>query len=102
MDQTVGTHAAPHRRRRFHCTLVAAGAGLAIVLGGLGIASAQTGPDETTTTATVPRDGGPRHGPARHALRGGFAAAARAIGITKHELRTSLRNGRSIAQVAQS
>jgi hypothetical protein len=78
MDQTVGTHAAPHRRRRFHCTLVAAGAGLAIVLGGLGIASAQTGPGETTTTTTVPRDGGPRHGPGRHALGGGFAIVAQA------------------------
>ncbi len=103
MDQTVRNHAAPDdRRRRFRRTLVAVGAGFAIALGGLGIASAQTGPGETTTTTTAPGDGEPRHGPGRHALRGGLAAAARAIGISKEELRTAVRNGRSIAEVAQS
>ena len=45
------------------------------------------------------RDGRGRHGPGPKA---GLAAAARVIGVSEADLRTALRSGQTIAQVAQS
>ncbi len=92
----------PVRTRRARRTVIAVLAGLSITLAGLGIAAAQTGQGDSPTSTTVPADGerGPR--PGRHALHVGLAAAAKAIGVSEEELRTALRSGQSIAQVAQS
>jgi ssDNA-specific exonuclease RecJ len=89
------------RGRRLRRTLVAAGAGLGMMLAGLGIATAQTGGSDPPTTTTVPADGERRPG-RHHGVRVSLAAAASAIGIGEDELRTALRSGQSIAQVAQS
>jgi hypothetical protein len=90
------------RSRRFRRTLVAAGAGLGMTLAGLGIATAQTGQGDPPTSTTVPDDGARRPGPGQWGPRPGLAAAANAIGVSEDELRTALRSGQSIAQVAQS
>ena len=89
------------RGRRLRRTLVAAGAGLGMMLAGLGIATAQTGGSGPPTTTTVPADGERRPG-RHHGVKVSLAVAANAIGIGEDELRTALRSGQSIAQVARS
>lgn len=91
----------PERRR--HTGFLTAGAVVAMVLAGLGIAGAQTSDTPTTQPAAreqqAPADGERRGpGPAKVNL----AVAAGAIGISVDELRTALQSGQSIAQVAQS
>jgi hypothetical protein len=71
-----------------------------MTLAGLGIATAQTGQSDAPTTTTAPADGARAAGP--HGPKPGLAAAAGAIGVSEDELRTALRSGQSIAQVAQS
>ena len=93
---------ADDRGRRLRRTLVAVGAGLGMTLAGLGIATAQTGQDDTPTSTTVPADGPRRPGHRHHGPGPALAAAAGAIGIAEDELLTALRSGQSIAQVAQS
>ena len=105
MDDTARPETAPSAPgddggRRFRRTLVAAGAALGMTLAGLGIATAQTGNDPPTTT-TLPADGERRPG-RHHGVKVSLAVAATAIGISDDELRTALRSGQSIAQVAQS
>jgi hypothetical protein len=89
------------RGRRLRRTLVAAGAALGMTLAGLGIAAAQTGQGDPPGT-TVPADGDRHPRPGRHRPGPALGAAAGAIGISEDELRTALRSGQSIAQVAQS
>ena len=89
------------RGRRLRRTLVAAGAGLGMLVAGLGIASGQTGGSGPPTTTTVPADGERRPGGHR-GVKASVAVAANAIGIGEAELVTALRSGQSIAQVAES
>lgn len=99
-------------KRRLHTGFLTAGAVVAMVLAGLGVAGAQTGDPPTTTepaqsTAPAPsaqgddeaRKAGCHHG---HHRKANLATAASTIGVTEEELRTALRGGQSIAQVAQS
>lgn len=93
----------PERRR--HTGFLTAGAVVAMVLAGLGIAGAQTSEAPTTQAPA----GQERQAPAGEARRGGpkggpvnLGVAAGAIGISVDELRAALRSGQSIAQVAQS
>lgn len=101
-------------KRGLHTGFLTAGAVVAMVLASLGVAGAQTGDSTPTTEATEParspRSASSEQGdeaPKAHCHRGpglkaGLATAASTIGVTKEELRTALRDGRSIAQVAQS
>src|SRR5688500_2762018 len=90
-------------KRRLHRGLLTAGAVVAMVLAGLGVAGAQTG-DSTTTTAPAgaeaPEESGRKHG--RHVFKANLDTAADAIGISREDLLTQLGDGKSIAQVAQS
>lgn len=95
-------------KRTLHRGFLTAGAVVAMVLAGLGVAGAQTGAPPTTTDpaqSTAQADEGRKahchhkHGPG---LKAGLAAAASTIGVSEEELRTALRDGQSIAQVAQS
>lgn len=93
----------PERRR--HTGFLTAGAVVAMVLAGLGIAGAQTGGTTSTTQAPAaqgqaPAADGERRGPGPAKIN--LAVAAGAIGISVDELRTALQSGQSIAQVAQS
>ncbi|HUR18489.1 MAG TPA: hypothetical protein VMZ51_06065 [Acidimicrobiales bacterium] len=105
----------PRTRGRLNSTIVAAGAALAMVVAGLGIAGAQTGSSSTTTPdsspnsadapADKPAEGACHAGPGRGHHPGAKVAlsvAAGAIGISEADLATALRSGRSIAQVAGS
>ena len=119
------------RGRGLRSGLLAAGAAFGMTLAGLGIAGAQIDdatqgsttttaaaqsepdtsapaqPSPETTQAPAPApstqqapDGMRRHGPGHKGAN--LAIAARAIGIPESELLTALRDGQSIAQVAQS
>jgi len=95
----------PYRGRRFRRNAVAVGAAVGLTLGGLGVAAAQT--DSSTSTAAAPAapappaDGrGHRGGPGKAGV--GLVTAAKAIGISKADLKTALRNGQSVPQVAES
>ena len=97
--------AVPVRGRRFRRNAVAVGAAIGLTLGGLGVAAAQT--DSSTSTAAAPAapapppgETGHRGGPGKAGI--GLATAAKAIGINEADLQTALRNGQSVAQVAQS
>ena len=95
----------PDRGRRFRRNAVAVGAAIGLTLGGLGVAAAQTDSSTSTTAAPAapaPPPGGPGHrgGPGKHGV--GLATAAKAIGVSEADLQTALRNGQSVAQVAQS
>ena len=87
------------RGRDLRRTVVAAGAALGMTFAGLGIATAQTGQDGPPTSMKAPTE---HRDPGRPGIKPGLAAAATAIGVTEDELRTALRDGQSIAQVAQS
>lgn len=97
-------------QRGLHRGFLTAGAVVAMVLAGLGVAGAQTGDSTTPTTeapqasqsgqaedAVRPADCGPGH-----RGKANLAVAASTIGVTEEELLTALRGGQSIAQVAQS
>lgn len=96
----------PLRPNRLSSVILASGAAVAMVLAGLGIASAQT--DETPpTTAPVASSAAPssdekavddKGGDRCH--KEGLTAAAAAIGISDDELRNQLRDGKTIAAVA--
>lgn len=100
-----GAEPVPDRGRRVRRNVVAVGAAIGLTLGGLGVAAAQT--DTTSSTAVAPAAPAPPADPGR-GLRGGaklgvgLATAATAIGISEADLQTALRNGQSLAQVAQS
>jgi len=92
----------PGRGRRFRRNVVAIGAAAGLTLGGLGIAGAQTsgGP-----TAPQPAPGAERHrkgGPGQKDDKPRLEAAAKALGVSEAELQTARREGKSLAQVAQS
>lgn len=99
------------RGRSLRATILAAGAALGMTLAGLGIASAQT---EGVTPKAPSAAEAPEVAKAREARQGEKAAhhrghdfvdltiAAKAIGITEEELRKELRDGKSIAQVAEA
>ena len=106
---------ARRNRGRLSSTIVATGAAAALTLAGLGMAGAQTGSSSTTTPelsapaahahAGKPPEGARRPGPRKgHHLRVRkvLATAARTIGISRSELKTALRSGQSIADVARS
>ncbi|MEO7442175.1 MAG: hypothetical protein ABIW46_01420 [Acidimicrobiales bacterium] len=106
LDSAGGPGRAPNRQSR-RSGIFAAGAVFGLVLGGLGIAGAQTpGGSSTTAPGFAPAAGeaGHRSGGPGHKGFGGphLAAAAKAIGISEADLVTALRSGQSIAQVAQS
>ncbi len=104
----------PHRASRptrLTSGLVAGGVALGAVLAGLGIASAQTttttaeNPPAASTEATPPADApadgakdGRRGHP--HFVRAEIGVAADALGMTKADLATELKAGKSIAAVA--
>jgi hypothetical protein len=77
-----------------------------LVVGGAGTAfAADTGGSGTGTSGPAPATAGPlaRHPALRQGLRRAVVKiSADTIGIDVKELRTDLRNGQSIAQVAQS
>lgn len=87
----------PERRR--HTGFLTAGAVVAMILAGLGIAGAQTS-DTTTSTQAPAAVEGERRGPGPAKVN--LAVAAGAIGISVDELRSALQSGQSIAQVAQA
>lgn len=98
---------APRTRDRFSSRVVAVGAALGLTLAGLGIAGAQTVSSTTTTSpngsaAHSASEGHRCHGFHRAGVKPSLAVAAATIGISEDELRTALRSGQSIAQVAQS
>lgn len=102
-------------RDRLNSRIVAVGAALGLTFAGIGIAGAQTGstmtPESPPPSASA-EDPGHRKGPGRHdhracgRHRGGVKAAlsvaAAAVGISEEELRTALRSGQSLAEVARS
>ncbi len=78
---------------------------------GPGFAGAQDTEDPTTTTTvegdtstegTEEAPGGMRCGPGRHVIRAGLEAAAEAIGIEPADLREAVRDGQTIAEVAEA
>lgn len=105
-----GTAPQRDRGRTFRSGMLAAGAALGMTLAGLGVAGAQTGgPPPTTAPAPETEEGAHAtggcegRGPGHHGRRlAHFAAAAKAIGVSEEELRTALRSGQSLAQVAES
>lgn len=99
MDPTESTPEPVRPPRRLQRGVLTAGAVVAMVLAGLGVAGAQTGDAPTSTTAAAESAEGKR------VLRPGKAhldTAAEAIGIPRSELLAQLEDGKSIAQVAQS
>ena len=103
----------PSPKPRLHRGVLTAAAAVAMVLAGLGVAGAQTGETPTTTKAEEPAataegDIEAAKEPGCHEGHGGpgrkpkLEAAAEAIGISREDLVTALRDGQSIAQVAQS
>lgn len=94
-------------RDRVNSRIVAVGAALGLTLAGLGIAGAQTDSSTTTTEPKTSSSEGPAAGHRGHAfhragVKPSLAVAAGALGIDEEELRTALRSGQSLAQVAQS
>lgn len=100
-----------YRPNRLTSVIVASGAAFAMVLAGLGIASAQTDETPPTTTAPAVAEGAPapdekpaphQEGHRRHrrAHKVGLSSAATALGISEDELREQLRAGKTIAAVA--
>lgn len=88
-------------------SLALAGGGVAgAMLGVPALSSAQDSTEATTTTtaSTSASSATPDHaGPGRFGHRGeGLAVAAEALGMTEDELKTELRAGKSIAQVAEA
>jgi hypothetical protein len=116
MDSSESTSPEPNPKRGLHRGVLTAAASVAMVLAGLGVAGAQTDgtavptvtkaekPAATTEGNVEPtkepgcHDGHHRH-PGRKAK---LDTAAEAIGISREDLVTALRDGQSIAQVARS
>ena len=96
----------PVRPTRLTAGIVAGGAAVAMVLAGLGIASAQTddGAGSTTTPPAASAEGegagGRPHRHHRHHHRPSLGIASTALGIPVEDLRTQLREGRSLAAIA--
>lgn len=95
----------PYRPNRLTSGIVAGGAAFAMVLAGLGIASAQT--DEGSTTTEAPSDsapaegeraGRPHRGHHHHAPR--LTLAATFLDIELDDLRTQLQDGKTLADIA--
>lgn len=94
----------PYRPNRLTSGIVAGGAAFAMVLAGLGIASAQT--DDSTTSeapaASAPaegeRAGRPHRGHHHHAPR--LTLAATFLDIELDDLRTQLQDGKTLAAIA--
>jgi len=88
-----------------------AAVGATLVAGAVGVvtlpvAGAASAPTDAVTAATAPTDGSlvaHRHRPVRRAvLRDAGRTAAEAIGVEPSALRDALRDGQSIAEVAQA
>ncbi len=95
----------PGQGRRFRRNVVAVGAAVGLTLGGLGVAAAQTDSSTSTTAAPAapaPPATGPGHRGGGRKVKIGLATAAKTIGISEADLKTALRNGQSLAQVAES
>lgn len=95
----------PYRPNRLTSGIVAGGAAFAMVLAGLGIASAQT--DDSTTSeapaASAPADGegvGRPHRGHHHHHAPGLSLAATFLDIELDDLRTQLREGKTLAAIA--
>ena len=95
------------RPNRLTAGIVAGGAAFAMVLAGLGIASAQT--DDATSDSTTPpaaAEGGTpapdaghrRHGPGD--VRPSLAVAASTLGISEDAVKAQLQAGKSLAEIA--
>jgi hypothetical protein len=86
--------------------IVAGGAAFAMVLAGLGIANAQTSdsssdtPSTATAPAPAPGDGDGHHHRPRAVLGFSLDVAASTLGISEDDLRTQLRSGKSLADIA--
>ena len=86
--------------------LTAAALTAALATGGVGgallgrplVTSAQQSDDSTTTTEELDDGGGRRH---RHGVHLALEAAAEALGISVEDLRSALRDDRTIADVAE-
>lgn len=105
-------------RRGLNSTIVAAGAAVAMMLAGLGIAGAQV--DDAPPAEPPPAERGPAAGEHRkedchrkgdhdgrrhrrqHRAGPGIEIAARAMGMPREDLVTALRSGQSVADVARS
>ena len=88
----------PWRPNRLTSGIVAGGAAFAMVLAGLGIASAQT--DGSTTTPPPAASAEGRHPHRHHALRIALDTAATTLGMSEGDLRAQLRDGKSLAEIA--
>jgi polyhydroxyalkanoate synthesis regulator phasin len=91
----------PYRPNRLTSGIVAGGAAFAMVLAGLGIASAQT--DEGSTTTEAPAASAPAEGEGAGRPHGGHhhhALAATFLGLEHDELRTQLEEGKTLADIA--
>jgi hypothetical protein len=106
MDQNPDTPTTPSLRpNRLSAGLLAGGATFAMVLAGLGIASAQTDDGSTTTTPPAPAAPAEGQGAGRshrhhHHLRASLAIASQVLGIPAEDLRTQLQEGKSLATIA--
>lgn len=111
-----GAEPGPDRGWRVRRNVVAVGAAIGLTLGGLGVAAAQTDTSSSTTAAPAApapsapdlgrgHGGGGKNGAGKDGggkQKVGLATAATAIGISEADLQTALRDGQSLAQVAQS
>jgi cytochrome c553 len=85
------------RPNRLTSGIVAGGAAFAMVLAGLGIASAQTDGSTTTTSPAASAEGRPHH---PHGIKIAIDTAAKTLGISEGELRSQLQAGKSLAEIA--
>lgn len=92
----------PFRPNRLTSGIVAGGAALAMVLAGLGIASAQTDGSTTTDPPAAPAEGDGTAAPHRRRGSGwaGLSTVATTLGTTVEELEAKLAAGQTIAAVA--
>ncbi len=92
----------PFRANRVTSGIVAGGAALAMVLAGLGIASAQTDDAPATpppvASADSPEAG--RHGGHHPGVKAKLSTVATILGISEADLRAQLRDGKTIAAIA--
>jgi len=90
----------PFRPNRLTSGIVAGGAAVAMVLAGLGIASAQTDGSTTTDPPAASTEGTADRPHRHHRHPIATARIASVIGITAEDLRAQLAQGKSIAAIA--
>ncbi|HVF31657.1 MAG TPA: hypothetical protein VM933_01360 [Acidimicrobiales bacterium] len=102
MEQPPDTPTRPALRpTRLSAGLLAGGVTVAMVLAGLGIASAQSDePTTTTTTRPAAEEGNRPHRHGGRHLEASRTVAAEVLGIPVEDLRSRLREGKSLAEIA--